>query len=202
MRAMRYKTSQVRILRMSTTTTTTTKFVVAVIIILGFRCQYIMKSKHNPYRTVHVRLEENEVAENEEDGIHTTNEMGMQSQRREGSIRSCKRQATTAKHRHTNLIQRTIRGGEAFIESRHCQQCLFNRRGLLQPNFRIPHRGHDRRFTHNKYTRGLSEMTVFVERAAAANIAGNTAPIGQNAAENAYFCQTFGSVGTILLQGE
>jgi hypothetical protein len=39
-------------------------------------------------------------------------------------------------------------------------------------------------------------MKVFVERAAAANIAGNTAPIGRNAAENAYFRQTFGSVST------
>jgi hypothetical protein len=161
-----------------------------------------IRTTHNPYHTVRVRLEENEAAENEEDEIHTTNEMGVQSQRREGSIRSCKRRATTAKHRRTNLVQRTIRGGEAFIASRHCQQCLFNRRGFLQPNFRVPHRGHDRRYTHNKYTRGLSEMTVFVDRAAVANIAGNTAPIGQNAAEDAYFCQTFGSVSTHFAPGE
>jgi hypothetical protein len=123
---------QVRIPRMPTTITTT-KFVVAVIIILGFRCQYIMKSTaalsirttHSPYRTVRVRLEENEAAENEEDEIHITNEMGVQSQKREGSIRSCKRRATTAKHRRTNLVQHTIRGGEAFIASRHCQGSVY-----------------------------------------------------------------------------
>jgi hypothetical protein len=127
----------------TTTTTTTTQFVVAVIIILGFRCQYIIKSTaassirttDNPYRTGRVRLEENEAAENEEDEIHTTNEMGIQSQRREGSILSCKRRATTAKYRRTNLVQRTNRGGEAFIASRHCQQCLFNRRGLCNRIF-------------------------------------------------------------------
>jgi hypothetical protein len=73
--------------------------------------------RHNPYDKVGVRLERNEAAENEDHEIHTTNGMGIQSQRREGSIRNCKTRAATSKHRRTRLVIRAIGGGEACISS-------------------------------------------------------------------------------------
>ena len=61
-------------------------------------------------------------------------------------------------------------------------------------NVSIPHRPHHRSCGRNRKTRGLSEYTVFVEKTVASNLAKNSAPIGQNSAEDAKFRQKFGSV--------
>jgi hypothetical protein len=82
------------------------------------------------------------------------------------------------------------------VQATHRKQCVYIRKGMINPKFMVPHRSHDPHCSHNKDTKGFSEMTVYVQRTAASHIARNTAPIGRIPVEDAQFRQTWGSVST------
>jgi hypothetical protein len=97
--------------------------------------------------------------------------MGIQSQRRDGSIASARRRGTKAKHK---LKQTAISGGVAFAPHLHCSVCKARyqkARGIQHVT--EPHRSHHKKCPKNRATRGLSARTVEVERLAEENILRN-----------------------------
>jgi hypothetical protein len=102
--------------------------------------------------------------------------MGVQSQLREGAIKKCKKIGTKVKARRV-YKQNAIGGGVAFVEALHCSVCKARRLNARGNAVNIPHRPHHKKCSMNRKTRGLSAMTVFVNREATQNIAINTAPM-------------------------
>ena len=106
---------------------------------------------------------------------------GIQSQNREGSVKKCKKRATKRQPKH-KLRQHAIdAGGVAFIAIENCAICKakhLNARGIKT---RIPKRSHHKAGSKNLKTRGTSEMTVFVNKEAARNLAANRAAISNKA---------------------
>jgi hypothetical protein len=110
--------------------------------------------------------------------------MGIQSQKCNGTIKKCKKMATHRKKAKKVYKQYAIGGGEAFVSHLHCCVCkarhlnyLNSRAGGKTVKVNIPHRAHHKKCSMNRKTRGLSVMTVFVEKEATRNIARCTAPI-------------------------
>ena len=103
--------------------------------------------------------------------------MGIQSQRREGAVKKCKKRGTKLLTKH-KLRQHAINaGGVAFISIENCAVCKaanLNAKGIKT---RIPKRAHHKACPKNLKTRGTSEMTVFVNKEAARNLAANRAAI-------------------------
>ena len=109
--------------------------------------------------------------------------MGIQSQRREGAVKKCKKRATQLKSKHTLRQYAIDAGGEAFVAIEHCAICKakhLNERGIKT---RIPRRAHNKKCSRNLKTRGTSEMTVFVNKEAARNLATNRAAIANRSVE-------------------
>jgi hypothetical protein len=128
----------------------------------------------NPYSNVARQLRMEQQATNQV--VAAT--MGIQSQRREGAVKKCKKRATKLLAKHKLSRQQAIdAGGVAFIAIEHCAICKakdLNARGIKT---RIPKRSHHKACSKNLKTRGTSEMTVFVNKEAARNLAANRAPI-------------------------
>ena len=128
----------------------------------------------NPYSNVARQLRMEQQATNQV--VAAT--MGIQSQRREGAVKKCKKRATKLLAKHKLSRQQAIdAGGVAFIAIEHCTICKakdLNARGIKT---RIPKRSHNKACSKNLKTRGTSEMTVFVNKEAARNLAANRAPI-------------------------
>jgi hypothetical protein len=109
--------------------------------------------------------------------------MGVQSQLREGAIKKCEKIGTKVKARRV-CKQNAFGGGVAFVEKLHCRMCAAKNLHTISknkknaPTVAIPHWGHHKKCSHNTKTRGLSAMTVFVNREAARNVAINAAPMG------------------------
>jgi hypothetical protein len=101
--------------------------------------------------------------------------MGCQSQRREGSIKACKKAASKRKSKH-KLTQRTMVGGEVFDPEKDCKQCVAVTKKNCGLRASIPHRPHHKRCPKNRKTRGSSETSVFIMREAERNIRLNTTP--------------------------
>lgn len=105
-------------------------------------------------------------------------EMGIQSQKRGGAIKNCRKAATARKSKH-RLKQGAIGGGLAFDPDRDCNQCVAIAKWKSGLRSGAPHRPHDKRCPHNRKTRGMSERTVFVLKEAERNIRLNNTPIAQ-----------------------
>ena len=101
--------------------------------------------------------------------------MGIQSQIRQGSIKKAMKRGTKMKYKRTQ--QSAIDGGLAFDAQRDCKVC--RAKCLINSGFptTVPKRAHHTRCPKNRKTQGMSEMTVYVERQAAQNLAANRAPI-------------------------
>ncbi len=104
-----------------------------------------------------------------------TIEMGIQSQQREGAVKKCKKRGTKVKAKSLIVAsrQQAIDGTVAFDPIEHCIICKvkdLNARGIRT---RAPKRSHHRACPKNRKTRGTSEMTVFVNKEAAKNLAAN-----------------------------
>jgi hypothetical protein len=102
--------------------------------------------------------------------------MGMQSQLRQGAIKKCKKMGTKIKANRAHK-QNAIGGGVAFAEALHCSVCKVRRLNARGNAVNIHHGPHHKKCGVNRKTRGLSAMTVFVNREAARNVAINTAPM-------------------------
>ena len=89
--------------------------------------------------------------------------MGIQSQRREGSVKACKKRATSVKHRLTNHIQRTMEGDEAFDRMKDCNICVIVQKIARGEKIRKPKRMHHALCYLNSKTHGISATSVFVE---------------------------------------
>jgi len=93
-------------------------------------------------------------------------QMGIQSQKREGSIAAAKKRGT--KHSvGIRMVQRAVDGGVAFDSALHCKVCKAKARKELDKSVKVPHDPHHRKCKLNRATKGLSERTVMVEKAAA-----------------------------------
>jgi hypothetical protein len=105
--------------------------------------------------------------------------MGIQSQRREGSIKKCRKRATAKKllTKHSRKQYAINDGGVAFNSIEHCVVCKAQHLSVGVPTTRIPKRAHHKRCSKNLKHRGTSEMTVFVNQEAARNLAANRAAI-------------------------
>ena len=103
--------------------------------------------------------------------------MGIQSQRRQGAVKKCKKHGTKLLTKHSRTQYSIDAGGVAFIAIENCAICKakhLNSRGIIT---RIPKRAHHRACSKNLTTRGASERTVFVNQEAARNLAANRAAI-------------------------
>jgi hypothetical protein len=111
---------------------------------------------------------------------NTPGTMGIQSQLRNGSIKACKKKATT-KHKFVRRkeIQLAIGGGEAFVEVKHCRVCKLENDNFVAgyEKVRVPKRTHHPRCHRNGEFKAKSRRSVQVERIAARNITLNNAPI-------------------------
>jgi hypothetical protein len=141
----------------------------------------------NPYRSSYaatqlrneqLQLIHGESSQATNRGLFAKRTMGIQSQQREGSVKKCKKRATKLLVKHKLSRQQAIdAGGVAFIAIEHCAICKakhLNARGIKT---RIPKRSHHKACSKNLKTRGTSEMTVFVNKEAARNVAANRAAI-------------------------
>ena len=106
--------------------------------------------------------------------IDSTNDMGCQSQLRNGSIQTMKKKGAGRKKKKRSLLtQMTIRGLRAFSSIVDCAVCK-----AKNLNLRVPHRPHDKRCPLNQKTKGfLSSQSVFVEEEAERNLRLNNAPM-------------------------
>ena len=95
--------------------------------------------------------------------------MGIQSQRRQGSIASARRHGTKTKH----VLQSAVNGGVAFAPHLHCPVCKARHLKARGVTVNEPHRPHHKKCPRNRKTRGLSERTVQVERICNNNIRRN-----------------------------
>jgi hypothetical protein len=101
--------------------------------------------------------------------------MGIQSQQRKGAVKKCKKRGTRIKMKRIVAAsrQQAIDGTVAFDPIEHCIICKvkgLNARGIKT---RAPKRSHHRACPKTRKTRGTSEMTVFVNKEAAKNLAAN-----------------------------
>ena len=101
--------------------------------------------------------------------------MGIQSQQREGAVKKCKKRSTHLKTKRHIVAprQQAVDGTVAFDPIEHCIICKvkdLNARGIKT---RAPKRSHHRACPKNRKTRGTSEMTVFINKEAAKNLAAN-----------------------------
>jgi hypothetical protein len=138
--------------------------------------QEISTSPFNPYaRSLLGQNCENEqlaasVVNNNKSNFLFFNAMGIQSQLRNGSIKACKARATKAKHPRP-LIQRSVRGGIAFVPSVHCKTCYTERLELVgKKGVTKSHKGHDPRCPRNRKTKGMSQQSTFVNKESERNL--------------------------------
>ena len=106
------------------------------------------------------------------------NEMGIRSQQRQGSVHRMLRLGTRRKSKH-RLVQAAVNGGLAFNPMVDCRICVATDKFKRGVRSSIPHRPHHPACPKNLKTRGLSAMTVFINKEAARNIAENNRPIAQ-----------------------
>jgi hypothetical protein len=104
-------------------------------------------------------------------------EMGVQSQQRMGAVKKCKKMGTKRLTKHALRQHPIDAGGVAFIAIENCAICKAKHLCARGINTRIPKRAHHKACPKNLKTRGTSEMTVFVNKEAARNLAANRAPI-------------------------
>ena len=108
--------------------------------------------------------------------------MGGQSQLRQGSVQQCRnrsRKKTPTKRTPKHKQRRIDSNSRPFNPTLDCKVCRWE--AHASPSAKItkkgkPHRGHDARCPRNTTTRGVSSVSVQVERVARANIAANNAP--------------------------
>jgi hypothetical protein len=119
--------------------------------------------------------------------------MGIQSQRREGAIKKCKKRGTKLKTKYSRTQYAIDAGGAAFISIENCDICKAKHLISIGIPTRIPKRANHKACSKNSKTRGASERTVFVNQEAARNLAANRAPIA-NRTSSTY--QGYFAVGT------
>jgi hypothetical protein len=91
---------------------------------------------------------------------------GIQSQLRHGTIRKSKKMGTKAKTKRV-YKQKAITGSVAFVEALHCSVCKAQQLSGRGKNMNVPHRPHHKKCSKNWKTKGLSAMTIFVNKKAA-----------------------------------
>ena len=94
----------------------------------------------------------------------TNNNMGIQSQLREGAVKACKKRATKAKYKVHKRLHQTGIQGHAFVPELDCKICVAHSRQKQGIPTRIPKRPHDPRCSKNRKTKGLSVRTVEVQK--------------------------------------
>ena len=115
--------------------------------------------------------------------------MGIQSQRRGGSVKKCQKRGTKVLTKHTITRQTSVNpGGVVFNADLHCNTCRLqrlNEKAIINggAKIRVPKRAHHRKCTINQKTKGGSEMTAFVNKEAARNMATNRAALKNKTAE-------------------
>ena len=138
--------------------------------------QDLSTTRYNPYdKRLHQQNCENEPLAANATNINTSsflssNEMGIQSQLRNGSIKACKARATQAKHAKPQ-VQRSIEGGVAFVPRLHCKTCYTERLELMgKKGVTKSHKHHDVRCPRNRKTKGMSQQSVFVNKETDRNV--------------------------------
>jgi hypothetical protein len=112
--------------------------------------------------------------------------MGLQSQRRGGSVKKCLKRGSHAKFklpRTTRLVQMGVDGGRAFEPNRDCVNCKSRYLRKTHHNVAISHKAHDIRCGSNRTTHGSSARTVAVNRYAKEMTARNNLPLSQGHTE-------------------
>jgi hypothetical protein len=104
-------------------------------------------------------------------------DMGIQSQQREGAIKKCKKRATKRLTKHALRQHPIDAGGVAFVAIENCAICKAKHLCARGINTRIRKRAHHKACPKNLKIRGTSEITGFVNKEAARNLAANRAPI-------------------------
>jgi hypothetical protein len=148
----------------------------------------------NPYITANSRScgggsscgNENENGRNKKnDIVANPSSMGLQSQRRLGSVKKClKRGSVMAKYKtprrkKSDLVQLDVDGGRAFESHRDCIVCRGYHLKAMGQSISIPHKSHHIRCGKNRSTLGSSARTVGVNKFAKDMVAINTRPLGQ-----------------------
>jgi hypothetical protein len=120
----------------------------------------------------------------------STSTMGPQSQKRKGSIsKALARGSNNNKNKkkksqgEKRLVQMGVDGGLAFEANRDCIVCKGIYRKDMGECVVISHHAHDTRCVKNRETRGLSKMTVFVDKTSKNNVAINTMPLSKGHTE-------------------
>jgi hypothetical protein len=108
--------------------------------------------------------------------------MGIQSQLRDGSVKKCKKRSTKllTKYkvgRHDLRQAAIVAGGVAFNSIEHCKICKAEHLKM-----KVKHLAHDERCSRKRVRKG-HEMTVFVNKEAARNLAANRAAMKNKTAE-------------------
>jgi hypothetical protein len=110
--------------------------------------------------------------------VAVATDMGIQMQQREGAIKKCKKRAAKRLTTHAVRQHPVDAGGVAFIGIENCAICKAKHLCARGINPRIPKWAHHKKAgPKNLKTRGTSEMTAFVNKEAARNLAAKRAPI-------------------------
>lgn len=99
--------------------------------------------------------------------------MGIQSQRREGAVKKCKKRGTRLLTSHSCTQYALDAGGVAFLSIENCDICKAKHLNSIGITTRIPRRAHNKACSRNLETRGASERNTFVKQEAARNLAAN-----------------------------
>jgi hypothetical protein len=165
----------------------------------------------NPYSHAASQRRKEQLEFTHSESLQATNQvlvvaatMGIQSQQREGAVKKCKKRGTKLLTKHKLQRQQAINaGGVAFNPIENCVICKAKHLEAQGVKIRIPKRAHHKACTRNSQTRGTSEMTVFVNKEAARNLAANRARITNTTIQNSQNGSTYrGFFDTQLVQME
>jgi len=122
-----------------------------------------MKKVANPYRKPH-KLKDNELLQQQTQILLSATahaeEMGIQSQLRNGSIKSCKKRATKVKHNKKSNTKATYFNGKPFVPKVHCKVCK-----AKHNNKRVPHvKHHNLCYNSRNYKKKNSNNTTISDK--------------------------------------
>ena len=106
---------------------------------------------------------------------HFKKTMGIQSQKRGGSVKACKKRGTSKVRALCAYRQNPLPGGTIFIGWQHCRVCKAERLRKQGRLVNIPHRAHHVRCVRNLKTRGLSARMVTIDKEPRAYLKANKA---------------------------
>jgi hypothetical protein len=148
---------------------------------------YLNPYRHGSSSSRNENENENENGSNKEIVVTNSSSMGLQSQRRLGSVKKCLKKGSKAKYKtlkslirkKSGLLQLGVDGGQAFVSHRDCIVCRGHHLNRMGHSVSISHKPHDIRCGRNKSTRGSSLRTVQVNKFAKEMAAINTRSLSQ-----------------------